>query len=86
MSRQSGVSTELKTEFETLGRPPIGTTRATYEITGAQGASGHVSYLDDNAAAHEARFSGLPWSVRVTTTDPGILVGLVVAVVRSPAG
>lgn len=56
---------------------PFNTKRVTYEIFGPQTASGRVSYLDDNGKTQEAGFTTLPWSVSVTTTDPGMLANVV---------
>ena len=50
---------------------PINTKTVTYEIVGPQYASGRVSYLDVNGKTMEASFTTLPWSVTVSTTDPG---------------
>ena len=49
----------------------------TYEVVGPRGASGAVSYLDVNGQTREANFTDLPWSVSVTTTDPGMFANLV---------
>jgi hypothetical protein len=49
----------------------------TYEVVGPQRASGSVSYLDVDGQTHEASFTELPWSVSVTTTDPGVFANLV---------
>jgi hypothetical protein len=56
---------------------PINTKRVTYEIVGAPNASGRVSYLDVNGKTMEASFTELPWSVTVSTTDPGMLANVV---------
>ncbi len=56
---------------------PINTKRVTYEIVGPQYASGRVSYLDVNGKTVEAGFTSLPWSVTVSTTDPGVLANVV---------
>ena len=56
---------------------PINTKRVTYEIVGPQYASGRVSYLDVNGKTMEASFASLPWSVTVSTTDPGMLANVV---------
>ena len=56
---------------------PINTKRVTYEIVGPPGSSGRVSYLDVNGKTIEAGFTGLPWSVTVSTTDPGVLANVV---------
>lgn len=56
---------------------PINTKRVTYEIVGPPGASGRVSYLDVNGKTMEAGFAGLPWSVTVSTKDPGVLANVV---------
>ena len=56
---------------------PINTKRVTYEITGPTDASGRVSYLDVDGKTLEAGFTSLPWSVTVSTTDPGMLANVV---------
>ncbi|MGY4710018.1 MmpS family transport accessory protein [Mycolicibacterium sp. CBM1] len=56
---------------------PINTKRVTYEIVGPAEASGRVSYLDVNGRTIEASFTELPWSVTVSTTDPGVLANVV---------
>ncbi len=56
---------------------PINTKRVTYEIVGPPDASGRVSYLDVNGKTIEAGFTSLPWSVTVSTTDPGVLANVV---------
>lgn len=56
---------------------PINTKTVTYEIVGPVDASGRVSYLDVNGKTIEASFTTLPWSVTVSTTDPGVLANVV---------
>ncbi len=56
---------------------PFNTKRVTYEIVGPQAATGRVSYLDVNGKTLTAGFTSLPWSVTVTTTDPGMLANVV---------
>ncbi len=56
---------------------PFNVKRVTYEIVGPPATSGRVSYLDDKGRTHEESFSGLPWSVTVSTTDPGLLANVV---------
>ena len=51
--------------------------RVTYQIIGPANATGRVSYLDVTGKTVEAGFSGLPWSVTVSTTDPGVLANVV---------
>lgn len=53
------------------------TKRVTYEVIGPQYASGRVSYLDVHGKTVEAGFTSLPWSVTVSTTDPGVLANVV---------
>ncbi|WP_396931891.1 MmpS family transport accessory protein [Mycolicibacterium sp.] len=83
-----GVVSRLRTFFDsdkpytTAEMPadaikPINTKRVTYEIVGPSGASGRVSYLDVNGKTIEAAFTELPWSVTVSTTDPGVLANVV---------
>ena len=56
---------------------PINTKRVTYEIVGPPNATGRVSYLDVTGKTVEAGFTELPWSVTVSTTDPGVLANVV---------
>ena len=56
---------------------PINIKRVTYEIIGPPNASGRISYLDVDGKTLEAGFSSLPWSVTVSTTDPGMLANVV---------
>ncbi len=56
---------------------PINTKRVTYQVVGPQDASGRVSYLDVSGKTIEASFTSLPWSVTVSTTDPGVLANVV---------
>lgn len=55
----------------------INTKRVTYELTGPQYATGRVSYLDVNGKTVEASFTSLPWSVTVSTTEPGVMANVV---------
>ncbi|MCB0930594.1 MAG: transport acessory protein MmpS [Mycobacterium sp.] len=84
----AAVVGRLRTFFDTdqplaadAGNPDLivafNTKQVTYEILGPQYSSGRVSYLDDNGKTHEAGFTTLPWSVTVTTTDPGMLANVV---------
>ena len=83
-----GVVSRLRTFFDSdkpyiaASQPadvikPINTKRVTYEIVGPADASGRVSYLDVNGKTIEAGFTELPWSVTVSTTDPGVLANVV---------
>jgi hypothetical protein len=56
---------------------PINTKRVTYEIVGPATATGRVSYLDVNGKTIQDSFTSLPWSVTVSTTDPGVLANVV---------
>ena len=56
---------------------PFNTKRVTYEVVGPATATGQVSYLDATGTTREASFSTLPWSVSVSTTDPGVLANVV---------
>ncbi len=84
----AGVVSRLRTFFDSdkpyIGASlpaddirPINTKRVTYEIIGPPDASGRVSYLDVNGTTIEAGFTSLPWSVTVSTTDPGMLANVV---------
>lgn len=83
-----GVVSRLRTFFDSdkpyigASQPadaikPINTKRVTYQIVGPANASGRVSYLDVNGKTIEASFTELPWSVTVSTTDPGVLANVV---------
>lgn len=65
----SGAGTDLIVAFN---RKTV-----TYEVFGPSQATGAVSYLDVDGRTKEATFDELPWSVSVTTTDPGVLANLV---------
>ncbi|MCV7354394.1 transport acessory protein MmpS [Mycolicibacterium fluoranthenivorans] len=56
---------------------PFNTKRVTYEVVGPATTTGQVSYLDATGTTREATFSALPWSVSVSTTDPGVLANVV---------
>ncbi|HPX36328.1 MAG TPA: MmpS family transport accessory protein [Mycobacterium sp.] len=56
---------------------PTNVKRVTYQIVGPPNAAGRVSYLDVNGKTMEAGFTELPWSVTVSTTDPGVLANVV---------
>jgi hypothetical protein len=49
----------------------------TYEIVGPAGAVGSVSYLDVDGKTLDASFTTLPWSVTVSTTNPGVFANIV---------
>lgn len=56
---------------------PFNPKTVTYEIVGPKAASGNVSYLDVDGHTQEASFSTLPWSVTITTTNPGVFANVV---------
>ncbi len=56
---------------------PFNTKSVTYEVIGPLDTTGQVSYLDATGKTLQASFTGLPWSVTVTTTDPGVLANVV---------
>lgn len=56
---------------------PLHVKRLTYEVYGPGDSAGRVSYLDADARAQEVSFTGLPWSVTVTTTVPAVIADLV---------
>ncbi len=49
----------------------------TYDVYGSPDVTGSVNYLDANAQAHQANFTGLPWSITVSTTAPAVLASVV---------
>lgn len=56
----------------------------TYELTGPAGASGMVSYVDENSQPQQERFASLPWSHTLVTTLPSVFAN-VIAQGNSPA-
>lgn len=84
----TAVVSRLRTFFDS-DRPYVGASlpaddikainvkRVTYEIIGPPTASGRVSYLDVDGKTMESGFTSLPWSVTVSTTDPGVLANVV---------
>jgi hypothetical protein len=48
-----------------------------YEVYGPGDATGSVSYLDKNAQPEQANFTGLPWTLTITTTVPAVMANLV---------
>lgn len=68
--------------FSTSGRSaealePVHVKQITYELYGSPDMTGGVNYLDTDAQAHQATFTGLPWSVTVSTTAPAVLASVV---------
>jgi Mycobacterium membrane protein len=51
--------------------------QVTYEVYGPGDTTGSVSYLEMNAQPEEANFTGLPWTLTVTTTVPAVIANLV---------
>ena len=51
--------------------------RVLYEVYGASGTVGSVSYLDEKAFPQRVDFRSLPWSFEVSTTDPSMVANLV---------
>jgi hypothetical protein len=51
--------------------------RVTYEVYGPSDTTGSVSYLDNNAQSKQTNFSGLPWTLTITTTVPAVIANVV---------
>ena len=51
--------------------------RVTYEVYGPGDTTGSVSYLDKNAQPEQADFTGLPWTLTITTTVPAVIANVV---------
>lgn len=51
--------------------------RVTYEIFGPGGATGKVSYLDEQTQIVQSAFTTLPWTHTMTTTSPAVIANLV---------
>ena len=68
--------------FSTSGRgaeplEPIHLKQVSYVVYGSNDMAGSVNYLDADAQAHQATFTGLPWTVTVSTTAPAVLASVV---------
>ncbi len=62
------------------GSAPIASTnekRVVYEVFGPDGATGGVSYLDEQTQPVRSTFTALPWSHTMTTTSPAVIANLV---------
>ena len=51
--------------------------QVTYDVYGPSRATGSVSFLDKNAQPQEAGFTGLPWTLTITTTVPAVIANVV---------
>jgi Mycobacterium membrane protein len=51
--------------------------RVTYEVYGPSDTAGSVSYLDTKAQPQQANFTGLPWTLTITTTVPAVIASVV---------
>lgn len=51
--------------------------RVVYELFGPGGATGTVSYLDEQTQVVQSTFTTLPWSHTMTTTSPAVIANLV---------
>lgn len=51
--------------------------RVTYEVYGPSDTSGSVSYLDKRAQPERASFTGLPWTMTISTTVPAVIASVV---------
>ena len=51
--------------------------QVTYEVYGRSDTTGSVSYLDKNSEPEHASFTGLPWTVTITTTVPAVMANVV---------
>lgn len=56
---------------------PINVKQVTYEVFGPSGAVGGVSYLNQDTQPEQSNFTGLPWSLTMTTTNPAVVANLV---------
>lgn len=62
------------------GSAPIASTnekRVVYEIFGPSGATGGISYLNEQTEPVESTFGALPWSHTIITTSPAVIATLV---------
>lgn len=51
--------------------------QVTYEVYGPRDTTGSVSYLDQNTEPAQADFTGLPWTLTITTTVPAVMANVV---------
>lgn len=55
----------------------INVKQVTYEVFGPSAAVGGVSYLNKDTQPEQARFTGLPWTHTMSTTNPAVIANLV---------
>lgn len=81
VARLHGVfgSDEIFTWTGSGSRPveSINTKDVIYEVFGSSGAVGDVSYLTADTQPAQAAFTGLPWTYRMTTTQPAVIANVV---------
>jgi hypothetical protein len=81
VSRLRGVfgSDEIFTATGSSARPLKSShvKRVTYEIYGPGDTAGSVSYLDAKAQPQQANFTGLPWTLTISTTVPAVIASVV---------
>ena len=51
--------------------------RVTYEVSELSDTTGIVSYLNNNAQREQADFTGLPWTLTITTTVRAVIANVV---------
>jgi hypothetical protein len=60
--------------------------RVVYEIFGPGGATGKVSYLNEQTEPMESTFTALPWSHTMITMSPAVIANLVAQGDSDPIG
>jgi len=57
--------------------PQINVKHVTYEVFGAAGTAGRVSYVDKDSRPEQANFSSLPWRYSIATTMSSVIANVV---------
>jgi hypothetical protein len=55
----------------------INVKHVTYELFGSGASTGNVSYLNADTQPEQTKFTSLPWSYSMTTTDPAVIANVV---------
>lgn len=56
---------------------PFNPKTVTYEVFGPSDTTGSLSYLNKDAVAEQAKFSSLPWTYTISTTNPAVIANVV---------
>lgn len=57
--------------------PQTSVKHVTYEVFGATGTAGRVSFVDQDSRPAQANFSTLPWHYAIATTESSVIANIV---------